>query len=99
MKNWSFGIDNDNLVKLVLAGKKTATTYLYHKEDVPIIGEESIIHFDNEKNACVVKTKEYHILKFKDMTEELAKLEGEGDLSLSYWQKAHTAFFKIFSKI
>lgn len=98
MKNWSFGIDNDNLVKLVLAGKKTATTYLYNKEDVPIIGEESIIHFDNEKNACVVKTKEYHILKFKDVTEELAKLEGEGDLSLSYWQKAHTDFFKSFSK-
>ena len=51
MKNWSFGMDNDNLVNLVLAGKKIATTCLYNEENIPTIGEESIIHFDNEKDA------------------------------------------------
>lgn len=98
MENWSFGMDNDNLVNLVLAGKKIATTCLYNEENIPIIGEESIIHFDNEKDACIVKTKEYHVLKFKDMTEDLAKLEGEGDLSLTYWKNVHTEFFKSFYK-
>ena len=98
MKNWSFGMDNDNLVNLVLAGKKIATTCLYNEENIPTIGEESIIHFDNEKDACIVKTKEYHVMKFKDMTEDLAKLEGEGDLSLDYWRNVHTEFFKSFYK-
>ena len=96
MKNWSFGMDNDNLVNLVLAGKKIATTCLYNEENIPTIGEESIIHFDNEKDACIVQTKEYHVMKFKDMTEDLAKLEGEGDLSLDYWRNVHNEFFKSF---
>lgn len=98
MKNWSFGMDNDNLVNLVLSGKKVATTCLYKKQNIPTIGEESIIHFDNEKDACVVRTKQYCVLKFKDMTEDLARLEGEGDLSLEYWRRVHIEFFKSFYK-
>ena len=94
MNNWSFGIDNDDLIKLVLEGKKTATTSLYETEKLPTIGEESIIHFDNEKDACVVKTKSYKVMKFGEMTADLAKLEGEGDLSLDYWKNTHYDFFK-----
>ena len=30
---------------------------------------------------------------FSDMTEEFARKEGEGDLSLEYWRKEHKAFF------
>ena len=30
------------------------------------------------------------------MTEEYAKLEGEGDLSLDYWKQEHYNFFKSF---
>ena len=33
-------------------------------------------------------------MKFNEMTEEYAKLEGEGDLSLDYWKKVHCDFFK-----
>lgn len=94
MKNWSFGIDNDKLIKLVLEGKKTATTSLYDFDRIPVIGEESIIRLDNEKDACIVKTADYKIIKFNEMTEELAKLEGEGDLSLDYWKQVHLEFFK-----
>ena len=97
MKSWSFGVDNDKLIELVLMGKKTATTSNYDENELPIIGEESIIHFDNEKEACVVKTIDYKIMKFKDMTEELASLEGEGDLSLDYWRKVHFDFFKSYN--
>lgn len=98
MESWSFGMDNDNLVNLVLSGKKVATTCLYKKQNIPTIGKESIIHFDNEKDACVVRTKQYCVLKFKDMTEDLARLEGEGDLSLEYWRRVHIEFFKSFYK-
>ena len=64
---------------------------------MPVIGEESIIHYDNEKDACIVKTIDYKIMKFKDMTEDLAALEGEGDLSLEYWRKVHFDFFKSYN--
>ena len=63
MKNWSFATNNDKLISLVLKGQKRATSYLYKEEDIPVIGEESIIHFDNEKDACIVKTINYKILK------------------------------------
>ena len=94
MKKWSFGVDNDRLIKLVLAGKKMSTSCLYENNELPVIGEESIIQFDNEKDACIVKTVDYKIMKFNEMTEELAQLEGEGDLSLDYWKKVHFEFFK-----
>lgn len=94
MDNWSFDTDNDKLIKLVLEGKKVAISSLYDYKRLPKIGEESIIDFDNEKEACIVKTIDYKIIKFNEMTEELAKLEGEGNLSLDYWKKAHLDLFK-----
>ena len=57
LKTWHFGIDNDKLVDLVLSDKKIATTSLYDKGDIPIIGEESILIFDNGKQACVTKNQ------------------------------------------
>ena len=93
MDNWSFAINNDNLIKLVLDGKKKATSSLFSGKE-PVIGEESIIHFDNEKDACIIKIVDYKIIKFNEMTEEFALLEGEGDLSLEYWKKIHYDFFK-----
>ena len=97
MKTWQFAIDNDKLIELVLSGKKTATTSNYDENDLPVIGKKSIIKFDNEKEACIVKTLDYKIMKFKEMTEDYAKLEGEGDLSLNYWRHVHYDFFKLYN--
>lgn len=93
MKTWQFGIDNDKLINLVLLGKKSATTSIYDENDLPIINEEEILIFNNEKKACIIKTIDFKIMKFKDMTEDYARLEGEGDLSLDYWKKVHYDFF------
>lgn len=57
LKAWQFGINNDKLVNLVLSDKKTATTSLYDEDDIPIIDEESILIFHNDKQACITKTK------------------------------------------
>jgi len=97
LKRWKFAIDNNKLIELVLLGKKTATTSNYNEKDLPIIGEETIICFDNEKDACIVKTIDYKIMKFNEMTEELARLEGEGDLSLEHWRNTHYNFFKSYN--
>lgn len=96
MNRWSFGIDNDELINLVLSGKKTATTSPYDENEIPVIGEESIIVFDDNKDACIVKTKEYYVMKFNEMIEPLARLEGEGDLSLKYWRDTHLNYFRSF---
>lgn len=97
LKRWKFGVDNNKLIELVLLGKKTATTSIYNENDLPIIGEETIIVFDDGKDACVVKTTDYRVMKFNEMTEELAKLEGEGDLSLKHWNKIHYNFLKHYN--
>ena len=95
MEKWKFGMDNNKLIDLVLSNKKTATSSLFIDEtNLPVIGEESIICYDDDTFACIVKTVDYKIIKFNEMTEEYAKLEGEGDLSLEYWKKVHYDFFK-----
>ena len=33
------------------------------------------------------------LVRFCDVTEEFARKEGEGDLSLEYWQTEHQRFF------
>ena len=94
MEKWKFGINNDELVKLVMRGKKTATSYLYDENDLPVVGDESTICFNDGSSACVVKTLDFKIIKFKDMTGDFSKMEGEGDLSLEYWKKVHYKYFK-----
>lgn len=96
IKKWKFGTNNEELIKLVLSGKKTATTSLFNNEITPI-GEESIILHDDNTFACKIKIKKVIITKFKDVTVEEAKLEGEGNLSLLYWRSVHKDYFKQFA--
>ena len=97
LNTWRFGINNNELVNLVLSGKKTATTSLYDKNDIPAIGEESILTFLSGEAACITKTKEVIITEFKNITWDLAKLEGENN-SLKEWQDEHRRFFKSINK-
>lgn len=99
MEKWKFGINNNELISLVLTGKKTATTSLFDdNEKLPVIGEKSIICYDDGMEACIIRTTDVKVMKFNEMTEEYAKLEGEGDLSLNYWKKVHYDFFKSINK-
>ena len=93
LPTWQFGINNDKLVELVLEGKKTATTSL-DSTNVSKPGERSILTFENEKKACIVETKKVIITKFKNITSEMAFLEGEGNRTLDYYKKAHADYFK-----
>ena len=93
LKKWSFGTNNDYLVDLVLSGKKTATTSLYDYLTVPVAGEESILTYSNGKKACTIKTTMVMVTEFKNITWDLAKLEGENN-SLEEWRSEHIDFFK-----
>lgn len=47
----------------------------------------------NSLAYLVIKVIAIRLVCFSDVTEEFAKREGEGDLSLEYWRREHKAFF------
>ena len=98
---WKFCSDNEKLISLVLSGDKRATTSLYSeyiedKKSLPKISERSIILHDDNTYACLIEVENVIITEFKNITEELAFIEGEGDKSLEYYRNEH---YKIFKKI
>ena len=91
LDRWTFEIDTDNLVNLVLNGQKTATTSLYDKV-LPQVGDLSILTDASGNDVCVIKTKKVILTEFKNITWNLAKLEGETK-TLREWQKIHKDYF------
>ncbi|WP_422486474.1 ASCH domain-containing protein [Gudongella sp. DL1XJH-153] len=90
--------DANELIELVLEGTKRATAslhMLYEIEDekVPSEGGLNILTDWDGRAKCITRDKKVSILPFKDITEEHARIEGEGDKSLEYWRRAHIAFF------
>ena len=93
---WTFGIDVARLVNLVLDGKKTATTSLYELDNVSKVGDISILTDFKDNNVCFIKTINVIITEFKNITWDLAKLEGENK-SLNEWKENHMNYFnKIY---
>ena len=94
LKTWHFGTDNDKLIDLVLKGEKRATTSIYDENDTSCVGDTEILIFDNEKKACITRVTNVIVTEFKNITSDLAKLEGEGDKSLDYYRRVHLDYFK-----
>ena len=59
----------------------------------PAVALSSIAQDGAGEAVCVIRTLSLRLIRFNEMSAELAALEGEGDLSLAYWQQAHQAFF------
>lgn len=99
--SWYFCDDEksaNNLAKLVKEGIKRGTTGLYElykidNEELPMIDSYSVITNWDGIAQCIIRTKKVTIIPFKDVNEELANIEGEGNKSLEYWQKVHIDFF------
>lgn len=47
----------------------------------------------NENTVAVIQTIFVEIVRFNEVGEEHAYLEGEGDRTLRYWRKVHEEFF------
>lgn len=97
---WSFGDSPQlagELVALVKQGIKRATccSYASYKlDETPVIpGALHIVLDGAGAPACVIRTMSLRLIRFNEMTPELAALEGEGDKSLAYWREGHKAFF------
>ena len=88
----------DELVALVLSGRKRATAgllepYEAEGEALPAAGEFSVVLDGRGVPVALIRTREVTVREFREVDEEFAREEGEGDLSLRYWREGHRQFF------
>lgn len=98
---WSFGVDPDELAELTLQGIKTATTsgyelYEIDDEALPQENEFNIILDGSDNAICITKTTKVYTTPFKEVSEQHAFNEGEGDRTLAYWRRVHIEVFTEF---
>ena len=91
---WAFGVEADYLAELVLMGQKTATSsafdlYAVGNESLPKENELSVILDSKENAICIIETTKVEVIPFKEVSEDHAYKEGEGDRRLTYWRELH----------
>lgn len=83
----------DELLALVIAGKKTATvSVILEDEQAPSIGDLSLVLDGQGNPACVIKTVYLETVKFCDLTWEMVKLEGE-DETFEQWKMGNIRYW------
>ncbi len=87
----------DALLQLVLDGKKRATSSSVEGcrlqgQRPPQPGDLSVVTDWTGRPHCVIETQTVQILPFRDVSFDLAALEGE-DESLASWREGHQRFF------
>lgn len=104
-ESFYFGADEKmatSLLDLVLQGNKTATSsalqeYINSDSPQPQVNDYSIVTDWNGIPKCIIQTTNVLKIKFKDVTYEICKREGE-DETLKSWQDGHLKFFNEISK-
>lgn len=85
------------LVALVRGGKKRATCISQAAVDkgeaLPVVGRCDIVVDFDEEPQLVTRTLELVPLRFCDMTEEKALMEGEDD-SIEGWRHQHETYYR-----
>jgi uncharacterized protein YhfF len=84
----------DELLELVLVGKKTATCWAVSEGGKGVeVGKRWIVNDGRGRARAVLETVELTRRRFEDVDAGFAFDEGEGDRSLAYWRRAHTNYF------
>lgn len=90
----------DELADLILKGIKTASCLSYDEclyyDEAPLskIGSYTIVLNSKDEPVGIIKYTDMTIMPMNEVTEEIARAEGEGDLSYDYWYKVHKKFFR-----
>ena len=89
----------DELLALVLAGKKTATCgalrdFPEGSPDRPVIGRRDLVLDGKGRRAAVIETVEVTIRRFDEVDETFAYDEGEGFRTLEDWREGHQRYFE-----
>jgi uncharacterized protein YhfF len=92
------GASREKLVNLVLHGQKRATAGLlaeYETEGEPIehIGECLAMVNNDGQHVGTLQVTRAEVLAFKDVPDEFALAEAEGDLSAADFRASHIAFW------
>ena len=84
----------DELLALVLAGKKTATCWAASEGLKGVqVGKRWIVKDGQGRLRAVIETVEITRRRFEDVDESFAHDEGEGDRTLGWWRWAHAQYF------
>lgn len=84
----------DELLDLILEGKKTATCWSAAEGTKGTeVGKSWVVLDGAGRPRAVLRTVELTQKRFNDMDAQFAFEEGEGDRSLAYWQGAHREYF------
>jgi uncharacterized protein YhfF len=91
----------DELLALVLAGKKTATCWSAGDGSQTQIcgsqteiGERAVVCDGEGRPRAILETVELTQRRFHEVDAAFAHDEGEGDRTLAYWRAAHERFFR-----
>lgn len=83
----------DELLRLVLTGKKTATvSVVLEGEKTPKVGDLSLVLNGQGQPACVIKTVYLETVNFCDLTWDMVKLEGE-DENFEQWKAGNIQYW------
>jgi len=90
--------DANVLADLTVKEIKRATSHSLlglqlRKETLPKIGDFFVVTDWGGKAKCIVRTTSVKMMPYFAIHAEHARLEGEGDKSLDYWQKTHWEFY------
>ncbi|MDZ5077659.1 ASCH domain-containing protein [Nesterenkonia sp. HG001] len=89
----------DELLELVLTGRKTSTAsllaeYVWEGETPPRIGAHTVFCDGHGAPRAIVRTIGLALAGFYDVDAEHAWAEGEGDRSLAQWRTEHRRFWE-----
>ncbi|MAK59854.1 MAG: ASCH domain-containing protein [Ponticaulis sp.] len=93
---WPFGDSHElqeRLAALIVAGVKTAGCGAKDLNEWSEPGERGLLVIRDTHPVALLEIETVEHMKFDEMSAEKAALEGEGDLSLEFWQEAHRKFF------
>lgn len=85
----------NKLYKLVLKGKKIATSYLYNENEKLASNDYSILTNWDKNRQLLILTTNIEIVPFNKVTKQHVQNEGEGTKTLRFWRKIHK---KLFTK-
>jgi len=90
--------DANSLAELVLKDIKRATSHSLlglqlRNEPLPKIGDFFVVTNWKGDSKCIIRTTSVKLIPYFAIHAEHARLEGEGDKSLEYWQKVHWEYY------